>query len=39
MDPKNEKLTWETPVIEDYDIVKTTGLQQPNDGQDQDGYS
>ena len=27
MEPKEEKLTWETPVIEDYDIVETTTLE------------
>jgi hypothetical protein len=32
MQPNEKKLTWETPVIEDYDVVETTGSSNgPND--------
>ena len=39
MEPKEEKLTWETPVIEDYDIVETTRIGQMGTVPDNDIYS
>ena len=37
MEPREEKLTWETPVIEDYDIVESTGML--NEGRGSDGMA
>ncbi len=39
MEPKEKKLTWETPVIEDYDIVETTQSGTTGEGQDNIRYS
>lgn len=41
METKEEKLTWETPVIVDYDVVDTTraNTQTPGTPSDGQGYS
>jgi hypothetical protein len=41
MEPKEEKLVWETPVIEDFDIVESTASASPDPpgNLDGNGYS